>query len=81
MPRGVYDRKRHELEAARGANPVAAPGRAEVSAPARCGACHWYESESDKVVSFYGNCVRYPQAVKKTADLRCGEFKPKKVVP
>jgi hypothetical protein len=86
MPRGVYDRKREQpQEAARGANPPPAAGRAEVSAPA-CLDCRYFDPDitaEGKLptgeIEHYriGYCVRYPTPVRKRANHWCGEFQPR----
>ena len=73
MPRGVYERKRTEARsAARGPNPVAAPGRGEVSAPAACERCRYFRLPSGPI----GECRRYPAVHRKAPRDFCGEFQP-----
>lgn len=74
MPRGVYDRK----PAARGANPGAAPGRAEVSAPA-CIDCR-YLAEANPAREI-GECRRDSHFEAHTFRDWCGQFEPKRAVP
>ena len=83
MPRGVYDRhsKRSEPQAARGANPGAAPGRAEAT-QMRCKHCRYFDfDERQKVLlenSRTGDCMRYPEfRVKFEMNKACGEFGPR----
>lgn len=64
--------RKHEPSAARGPNPVAAPGRVESTLP-RCERCLWFLRDAD--VSYpNGDCVRYPHSIRKRVEQWCGEF-------
>lgn len=76
MPRGVYDRSKAKAKPALVPIQPGALTYGAFNAKGQCvlcQGCHWFEAESAQ----HGLCVRYPRAVAKRADQRCGEWRGK----